>query len=88
MIKGTTASGFAYEVEKAAMNDMELVELLADGGENNPMTYPKMTEMIFGKEQKQRLYEHLRDEKGRVPVDGVMDALKDVFTAFGSAGKN
>lgn len=88
MIKGTTASGFAYEVEKAAMENMELLELLAENGEENLLIYPKLTEMIFGKEQKQALYAHLRNEKGRVPINEVVNAVKDVFTAYGTAGKN
>lgn len=88
MIKGVTKSGFAFEVERAALEDMEVVELLAEHSENDPMLYQKLTGKLFGQEQKQRLYDHLKDEKGRIPFVEVVEAVNDVFVTFGSAGKN
>ena len=38
MIKGTTASGFAYEVSEDALNDYEILESLAEL-EENPLVF-------------------------------------------------
>ena len=88
MIKGITGCGFEFAVEKANMENMEMLELLAANEAGNPMIYPKLTEMILGVEQKRMLYDHLRDEKGRVSVQKVIAAVDDVFRAFGESGKN
>lgn len=88
MIRGVTKTGFEFAVEKEALDNMELLELLAEGGEDNLMIYPKLTEMIFGKEQKKALYDYLRDSYGRVAISAVVNAVQSVFEAYGEAGKN
>lgn len=88
MKEGKTKSGFFYSVDDDVMDNMELVEALADATGDNPLAIAKVTEMIFGKEQKKRLYDHLRNEKGRVKVSSVMKIIEEVFGAFGQQGKN
>ena len=70
------------------MDDAELIEALAEAKDDNPYAIVKVTGMVFGEEQKKRLYDHLRNEKGKVKMSDVMDAIEDVFGAFGQQGKN
>lgn len=88
MIKGTTRSGFSFEVNKNIGDNMELLEALADMSDKDLLAMSRVCKIIFGEKQKKELYDYLRTEDGRVPVEGVNDAIKDVFEAVGKAGKN
>lgn len=75
-IKGTTTSGFSYEIEKDSLDDYELFELIASG---DFTAVPKVIERILGEEQKKRLLESLRGENGRVKMTDMEKALFDIF---------
>lgn len=82
MIAGKTASGFEFSVEEDALNDMELLDALEEARLSTACS------LLLGKEQRGRLYEHLRNEKGRVPVDRVSSELLEIIQAGGRRGKN
>lgn len=75
---GTTKSGFKFSVSESSLDDMELVDLLAESDENF-LVLPKIIEKLLGKEQKKKLYEHLKTDKGNVPIESVSDELKEIF---------
>lgn len=77
-IKGKTQSGFAYEIEEARLNNYELLEAIGEL-EDNPMVISKMVIMLLGKEQTNRLKDHLRDEEGLVPVDKMTEEITEIF---------
>ncbi len=87
MVKGNLKSGFAFEIDVDALNDMRFVEALADV-EKNGLALPKVCEMMLGREQKERLYEHLQDENGRVPIEAVNLAIIEIMTTTGKETKN
>ena len=70
MRSGTTSSGFKFKIDEVDLNDMEFIELMAEA-EENPLKYPKMVERMLGKEQKKKLYDHVRTKEGRVPPDAI-----------------
>lgn len=78
-MKGTTKSGFAYEIDDAATDDMELFEAICevDGGSMNAI--PRVLTMLLGQEQKKALYDHLRGKNGRVKASDVFSELEDIF---------
>ena len=87
-MKGTTRTGFVFEVDENAFNDMEVVDVLSS--EEMDATY-KMSVLVsrmLGENQKKALYDHLRDASGRVPVDAVEREMEDIFAVFGQQGKN
>lgn len=85
MIEIKTESGFTCQVAKAALNDMELVEIMtADMPE--VFRIAKVADKLLGK-QKQALYDHVRED-GRVPVDAVEREIRGIFLALGNPGKN
>lgn len=87
MRKGTTESGFTFEVDEEELNDMEFVELLADAQEDSLM-FPRLIERMLGKDQKKALYDHIRNKKGRVPVDATIDIVTEILTLAGEDTKN
>lgn len=87
MIQGKTRTGFEFEVDAGVLNDMELIDALADTMNENPLAFSAVCTKLFGQEQKKRLYEHCRED-GRVPVEKISEEIADVFKALGEAGKN
>lgn len=87
MKEGVTKTGFHFSLEDDAMDDMELVEELANMQENDLIAITRVVTMVFGPDQKKALYDHLRTQEGRVKVSTVMDAIKDAFAVFGEQGK-
>lgn len=78
MLIGKTTSGFEYEVSDAAMNNYELVEVLAEV-DTNPLLLPRLVKMLLGHEQKNRLMEHLRAADGAVPIEAVSNEIMEIF---------
>lgn len=87
MITGVTKSGFHFSVDENAMNDMELVDILADDSMDDSFRMSHVLRKLLPGEQRKALYDHVRVD-GRVPVDAVVSAVEDIFTAMGQAGKN
>ncbi len=87
IVKGTTESGFEFEVRREALNNMELVDALAEI-EGNPLAMSRVCVLLLGKEQRKKLYDHLRTSDGRVPLEQVEAELMAVMAACGNTGKN
>ena len=81
MVKGVTRSGFEFEVPEDVANDMELFEALCDLDAGDVLAVVPVCRKVFG-DRKKALFEHLRTESGRVPVDKVTEEIKDVFDAL------
>lgn len=87
MHSGVTKSGFKFEIEDNALNNMELLDVLEETGED-PIGVSKACTLLLGKKQKKALYDHVRKDDGTVPIDGVCNELKGIFEALGKKGKN
>ena len=81
-MKGKTSTGFEFDIEDERLDDMELVDIMAEIDEN-PLLMPKLCKMILGEEQKKRLYDHLRSEDGRVPIEATTNAIQEIFNSPG-----
>lgn len=79
MITGKTSTGFEFELQDDVLDDYELLETLTavDRGEYGRIT--EMVEQLLGKEQKEKLKEHIRNEHGRVSAAKMMDEVKEIF---------
>ena len=84
MIKGTTKSGFSYSVDPDNVKDMRVIELAAKT-KYDGLYVPELASRILGEKQKERLYKHLEDKKGRVSPDKFGDALDEIMTAVNNA---
>lgn len=81
-----TESGFEIELDDEAMNDVELVEAIVEMDTDGTKLF-YVADRLLGKEGKKKLYDHLRDAKGRVPVAAFGEAIGELIRSF-SAGKN
>ena len=88
MINVKTKSGFEIAVDDEAMNSMELVDTLVEVESNDLLAVSKLGEMLLGKDGKKKLYDHLRNNKGIVPVDLFMQELNEIMGALGDSAKN
>jgi len=89
MIKGTTENGFKFTVDVEDIKDMEFIEMLADM-EERPQLLGRVIERLLGKDQKKRMYDHVRDDKGRVSSDIVSDMFGEILNSVNESkeGKN
>lgn len=86
LLKGKTAAGFAYEVDPDVLNDMELMEDIAEV-DKNPTKLPSVIRAVLGDAQKADFYDHYRAKNGRVPVDVVSAAFVEILST-NNQGKN
>ena len=87
MVTGTTSSGFSFSLDEKVLDDMELVDTLAQMQEGDPLAISAVVRMVLG-DQRRALYDHLRTADGRVPASAVSEESRQIFDAFGKAGKN
>ena len=80
MLKGTTKSGFRYEIPTERLNNFELLEILSEVDEN-PLLLPKVLNLLLGERQSKNLKNYLRDEEGFVSTDKIRESLEDIFAA-------
>lgn len=92
MIKGKTKSGFEFAIDEKKLDDMELLEALVDADDGDSMKKMKGLNAIlnkfFGEDGKKKLYEHLREEDGRVPVTRVSEVVVEIMQAGNSTKKS
>lgn len=87
MTKGKLDNGFEFEIDEEALDDMRYVELIRSAGDD-PVASLELAEATLGVEQKERLYKHLENDKGRVPSEAFYDAISEIFEKAGNAVKN
>ena len=79
MISGKTRTGFEYTIDEEALNDYEILELMAKVRNNDVLSIFELIERLLGEEQKNRLKEHCR-VNGRVPISAINDEIVDIFS--------
>lgn len=84
----TTKSGFTCEIDKGVLDNMELVDALAEMNSGDPLAFPVVCKLVLGKETRAKLYDHLRKEDGRVPTEDVDRELSEIMQAMGDQAKN
>ena len=84
----TTKSGFACDIDPDVLNNMELVDALAEVQSGNSLAYSAVCLQILGRETRARLYAQLRNEAGRVPPQDVDRELTEIMQALGKPAKN
>ena len=87
MIDIKTTSGFACQLPKDALDDMELVDIFSGEYPNEAFRNSAIAKHLLG-DQKCAMYEHLRQIHGKVPATAVEKELRDILQAFGDNGKN
>lgn len=86
MIEGKTRSGFKFSLDEEKLDDMEILEYLAEV-EDDLSQLPKLLEIFLGAEQKQRLYDFVKKKEGRVSIKTTYEMLLDIFAEAGDQNK-
>ena len=88
MLTGTTSTGFEWQVEEEALDDMELLDALAeiDAGRLDAVSAACLH--LLGKEQRAKLYDHRRDERGRVRISDVSAEIGEIIAGMRDGKKS
>lgn len=78
----TISTGLVVTLDEECFNDIELLEALVSIEKGDISLLPETLEKIFG-EDKKRFYDSMRNEKGRVPIDAVMEEIKGIISTLG-----
>lgn len=78
MIKGKTKSGFEYKITEARIGNYELVESLNEV-EISHLALPKTVNLLLGKDQSEKLKNHLRDEEGLISTEKLTNEIMEIF---------
>ncbi len=87
MIRGKTSTGFEFEIDEIKLDDMEFLDALSEVDEN-PLKFSKVMKIMLGEEQRERLYDHLRTDDGRVPIDAANAAIIEIMEYSQGETKN
>ena len=86
MITAKLKDGFTVELDENFLDDSDLIEAMTKMGED-PANFFFLRDRMLTPEDKKRLYDHLRNEKGIVPLTVLDAALNELLESF-KAGKN
>lgn len=79
MIAGKTKTGFEFSIEDAALDDWELLEVLADIDDGKTQKIGTAIKLLLGADQAKALKEHCRNDEGRVPTSAMMAEVGEIF---------
>ena len=77
MIKGSTNSGFEFEISDSALNDWELLELI-DEIDEKPTAMIRIAKKLLGEEKYLLLKKHCTFE-GKVLMDKMMTEVTEIM---------
>lgn len=91
------ANGFEVDIRQDVLDDMEVIEILAEVIEKEKATgieailsmakIGRMLELMMGKENKNRMYQHIREKEGSLKVEVVSGCVTEICAKLGEAGK-
>lgn len=81
MLKGKTKTGFAFEIDEKRLDNIELLDAIAEVANDNIIALSNVSQLLLGKEQRKALYDHIRDEDGMVSAKSFSDELADIFAS-------
>lgn len=88
MKSGITPSGFEYEIDETTLDNMELVDALAELDSGSPFAISTVSKLLLGTQQRERIYAKIKAEhSGRVPTRIFTDIITEIFMCLGKDGK-
>ena len=82
-----TSSGFEFEINTAAFDDWEFIELLAEIEGGNGLKVPAALSKLIGAEGVKALNEHCRGEDGIVKTAAMNTEIGEIMKAAGERNK-
>lgn len=78
-----TSSGFEAQINENAADDLAFLDLICDLDDGNVRAYRAMLDKLLTEEDKQRLFNHVRTEDGRIPVSAINTELAELIKGIG-----
>ena len=78
MLKGTTKSGFKFDIEDKRLNNYELLEAISDV-EESPLALPHVIKLLLGDSKAKALKNHVRDDEGFVSSEKLSAEIMEIF---------
>ena len=78
MLKGTTKSGFKFEIDDKHLGNYELLEAISDV-EDSPLALPRVIKLLLGDSKAKALKNHVRDDEGFVSADKLSAEIMEIF---------
>lgn len=78
MLKGTTKSGFKFEIEDKRLNNYELLEAIGEV-EESPLALPRVIKLLLGDNKAKALKNHVRDDEGFVSSEKLSAEIMEIF---------
>lgn len=78
MLTGRTSTGFEFSIDEEELNNMEFVDALAEAVDDT-LQYSKVVKLLLGADQRKALYDHVRTESGRVPIEAIVDEVNEIM---------
>lgn len=77
-MKGTTSSGFNYEIDPEIVKDYEYLELAAKS-QKNGLLFPDLVEYSLGEKQKDTLVAHLKGLHGKALTQDMAEEYAQII---------
>ena len=81
-----TTSGFECDIDEDTLDDIELIEDLVEIDSGNATLVPRVIGRLLP-DDKKKLYDHVRTDKGRVPIGAVGEELAEIIKGLNSKKK-
>lgn len=81
-----TTTGFKCSIKETVLDDMRLLELIAEM-QDNVMVLPKFLTLLLGEKQKDALYNHVKTKDGRVPMEPLQNEVAEILEGMGDTAK-
>ena len=78
MLKGTTKSGFNFDIEDKRLNNYELLEAISEV-EESPFALPRVIKLLLGDSKAKALKNHVRDDEGFVSSEKLSAEIMEIF---------
>jgi len=85
-----TKCGFTLEIDENALDNMEVIDALAEAQDDNPLMFSKAILLLIGKKQRSDLYGAIKESKGgsNVTVEDITGVFEDIIEQLGDSAKN
>ena len=80
MINGKLNCDFEYEIDESVFDDMEFLDALTEITEDG-MNLSRVVRMLFGKEQRKKLYNHLKSKGIKPTIEVIGDIVYEIMTS-------
>lgn len=78
MLKGTTKSGFKFDIDDKHLGNYELLEAISEV-EDSPLALPRVIKLLLGDSKAKALKNHVRDDEGFVSADKLSAEIMEIF---------